>query len=188
MFTHTKSDYRRHGSSVLNPAFWIISNYRFGKWIWTLKFAPFRWLLSKVYGLISLFLLLTTGDILGRETKIGKNYHIIHSGGTKINPHAIIGDNVGIMHGVTLGSNMDRPGAPIIGDNVYIGTGAVVIGKITIGDNSRISANSLVVSDVPPNTTAIGVPARIIKYTGRTYSKHEKSNKTSKSEDLERQV
>jgi len=70
---------------------------------------------------------------------------------------------------LTLASNMERDGAPIIGKDVYIGTGtgAVILGEVTIGDGARIAANSLVITDVPPGATAIGVPARVMKYTGR---------------------
>jgi serine acetyltransferase len=65
------------------------------------------------------------------------------------------------MHGVTIGTNMDR-GVPVIGNDVFIGANATIIGKIRIGDGARIAANTLVLSNVPPGTVAIGVPAKIM--------------------------
>lgn len=77
--------------------------------------------------------------------------------------NSIIGDRVRIQHNVTLARNLDRGGAPTIGNDVFIG--AVILGGIKIGDGARVAANSLVITDVPPGAT--GVPARIMKYTGR---------------------
>ncbi len=85
----------------------------------------------------------------------------------RVHPKTIIGDYCDTQQDVTLGTAMEWKGVPIIGNNVYIGKGAAILGNVTIGDGARIAANSLVIADVPPNTTAIGVPARIIRYTGR---------------------
>ena len=71
------------------------------------------------------------------------------------------------MHDVTIGTNMDRPGVPRLGNNVFVGAGAKILGGISIGDGARIAANSLVVCDVPAGATAVGVPARVLQYTGR---------------------
>ena len=167
MFDQVRSDYKRHESSILNPALWAILNYRFGVWSLNLKFTPLRWLTSKIYGLNYFFILITCGIRLNRETKIGKALHIIHSGNIIIDPNAVIGDRCGIQQDVTLGLNMDRDGAPVIGDDVYIGAGAKILGPVTVGDGAVVAANSLVVVDVPPGATAIGVPARMMKYTAR---------------------
>jgi serine O-acetyltransferase len=107
------------------------------------------------------------GSTLHRETQIGDALHIVHADGIRIDPSAIIGHRVGMMQGVTIGTTVDRPGAPIIGDDVFIGAGARVLGPVKVGDRARIAANSVVVSDVPADATAIGVPARILRYTGR---------------------
>lgn len=172
MFDTIRSDYKRHDSSILNPALWAILNYRYGVWVASLKFIPLRWFLSKTYGLNQFFILLTCGIRIYRETTIGKDLHLIHSGNIMIDPFAVIGDRCGIQQDVTIGTNMEREGAPTIGNDVYIGSGAKVLGPVTIGDGARIAANSLVINDVPAGATAIGVPARIMKYTGR---KEEKS-------------
>ncbi len=167
MFSQLCSDYRRHGCSLLNPALWAICNYHFGVWVQKIGFKPLRWIASKIYGFNLFIILITSGTRLHRETKIGKDLHLIHSWNIRISPKTIIGDRCGIQQDVVLGTNMERSGAPFIGNDVYIGSGAKVLGKITVGDGARIAANSLVLSNVPPGATAIGVPARILKYTGR---------------------
>lgn len=85
--------------------------------------------------------------------------------GIHISSHAIIGKNVVIFHHVTIGSNTilgRRYGSPIIGNNVYIGCGAKIIGKVSVGDNCRIGANAVVVKDMKPNTIAVNAPTRFI--------------------------
>lgn len=159
--------YRRHGSRALNPAFWAVANYHFGVWTNGLRFLPFRWFLSKIYG-SNLFLLTTIAGLeLNRETRIGTGLHLIHGWNIRISPAAVIGNRCGIQQDVVVGTNVDRNGAPTIGDDVYIGSGAKVLGDISVGDGARIGANSVVIRDVPAGATAIGVPARVMRYTGR---------------------
>lgn len=85
-----------------------------------------------------------------------------HLNGIIVAPNAVIGENCTIFHQVTIGQNEQKQ-APIIGDNCYIGTGAKIIGGVTIGDNVKIGANAVVVKDVPSNCTVVGVPGTIIK-------------------------
>lgn len=174
MFDQIRSDYKRHGSSILNPALWAVLNYHFGVWSLNVQFVPLRWLTSKIYGLNAFFILITSGIRLNREAKIGKGLHLIHSGNIQIHPDSVIGDRCGIQQDVTLGTNMERKGAPTIGNSVYIGAGAKILGPVTVGDGARIAANSLVITDVPPGATAIGVPARMMKYTGRPPAESDK--------------
>jgi len=96
--------------------------------------------------------------------RIGRNLRLPHGGkGIVIDKNAVIGDNVTLFHQVTIGRQMsDKHGSPVIGDDVLIGTGAKIVGPVTIGDHSKIGANAVVVRDVPPNSTAVGIPARII--------------------------
>ena len=110
---------------------------------------------------------LVLGSTVHREAAIGDAVHFVHGDGVRVDPAAVIGARVGIMHGVTIGSAPDREGAPVIGDDVFIGAGAKVLGPVRVGDRARIAANSLVVSDVPADCTAIGVPAKVLRYTGR---------------------
>jgi serine O-acetyltransferase len=163
------ADYVRHGRRTRNLAFWAIATYRFGNYANTLS-PTMRWVGGKVYGVMSLWVELSSGIMLNREARVGRDLHLVHSGNIKIHPSAVIGDRVGIMHDVTLGTAGDRDGAPIVGDDVFIGAGAKVLGPIRIGDRARIAANSLVISDVPADATAIGVPAKILRYTGSTHA------------------
>lgn len=167
MFEQIRSEYQRHERSILNPALWAVLNYRFGVWSLHLKSPPLRWITSKLYGLHAFIILITSGIRINREATIGKDFHLIHSGNTSIHPRSVIGDRCGIQQDVTLGTTVERNGAPILGDDVYVGAGAKILGPVKIGDGARIAANSLVISDVPENTTAIGVPARVMRYTGR---------------------
>lgn len=109
-----------------------------------------------------------TGIEIHPGAKIGKRLVIDHGMGIVIGETAEIGDDCLIYHGVTLGGTGKDIGKrhPTIGDNVLIGTGAKVLGPFKVGDNSRIAANSVVLSEIPPNSTAVGVPARVVKRAG----------------------
>ena len=110
-----------------------------------------------------------TGIEIHPGAKIGKRLVIDHCMGIVIGETAEIGDDCLIYHGVTLGGTGKDVGKrhPTIGNNVLIGTGAKVLGPFKVGDNSRIAANSVVLSEIPPNSTAVGVPARVVKVDGR---------------------
>ena len=105
-----------------------------------------------------------TGIEIHPGAKIGKRLVIDHGMGIVIGETAEIGDDCLIYHGVTLGGTGKDAGKrhPTIGNNVLIGTGAKVLGPFKVGDNSRIAANSVVLTEVPPNCTAVGIPARIV--------------------------
>ena len=110
-----------------------------------------------------------TGIEIHPGATIGKRLVIDHGMGIVIGETAEIGDDCLIFHGVTLGGTGKEIGKrhPTIGNNVLIGTGAKVLGPFRVGDNSRIAANSVVLSEVPPNSTAVGVPAKIVRIDGR---------------------
>jgi serine O-acetyltransferase len=100
---------------------------------------------------------------LDPHATIGGGLYIGHIGGVHINPQAIIGSNCNIGHRVTIGASaMGRKGAPVLGDGVFVGTGATIIGKIKIGSGVKIAANTLVMSNIPDGATVMGVPGRII--------------------------
>lgn len=95
---------------------------------------------------------------------IGDNTSFPHYAlGVLIHPKVIIGDNCKILHNVTIGGRSGNHNLPIIGNNVLIGTGAIIIGDVKVGDNSIIGAGSVVVKDVPENSVVCGNPAKIIK-------------------------
>ncbi|MBP3635913.1 MAG: serine O-acetyltransferase [Bacilli bacterium] len=106
-----------------------------------------------------------TGIEIHPGAQIGKNLFIDHGFGVVIGETAVIGDNVTIYHGVTLGGTGKEKGKrhPTIGNNVMIGAGAKILGNILIGDNSKVGAGAVVLKDIPEDCTAVGVPSKIIK-------------------------
>jgi serine O-acetyltransferase len=159
---------RLNGGSWLSFSLWVMLNYYFGRWALRRRFALCRWLLGKLYGLNKFVLLCVTHSEVHREADIGRDLHLVHGSNIHVHPGVKIGDECGIMHDVTLGTVPQRQGVPVIGDKVFIGAGAKVLGPVRIGDGAVVGANSLVLQDVPDGAMAVGVPARIIRYTGRT--------------------
>jgi serine O-acetyltransferase len=110
-----------------------------------------------------------TGIEIHPGATIGEGLFIDHGMGVVIGETSVIGNNVTLYQGVTLGGTGKEKGKrhPDIGDNVVVGTGAKILGRITVGDNSYIGANAVVLKDVPANSTVGGVPGRITKQEGR---------------------
>ncbi len=109
-----------------------------------------------------------TGIEIHPAATIGRGLLIDHGMGVVIGETAEIGDNCTIYHGVTLGGTGKESGKrhPTIGNNVFIGAHSQLLGSFTVGDNSKIAAGSVVLEDIPPNCTAVGSPARIVKRDG----------------------
>ncbi|MCR5431062.1 MAG: serine O-acetyltransferase [Lachnospiraceae bacterium] len=107
-----------------------------------------------------------TGIEIHPGAQIGKGFFIDHGMGVIIGETAIIGDNVTLYQGVTLGGTGKETGKrhPTICDNVMIGAGAKVLGSFTVGENSMIGAGAVILSEVPPNSTVVGVPGRIVRH------------------------
>lgn len=116
------------------------------------------------------------GIIIPYMTNIGKGFYIGHFGGIVVNSNVVIGDNVNLSHGVTIGQGGDdeNKGCPVIGNNIYIGPNSTIIGKIRIGDGAAIGANAFVNKDVQENTTVGGVPAKTISNKGSVNYIHNK--------------
>ena len=110
-----------------------------------------------------------TGIEIHPGATIGRRLVIDHGMGIVIGETAEIGDDCLIYHGVTLGGTGKDVGKrhPTIGNNVLIGTGAKVLGPIKVGDNSRIAANSVVLREIPEDSTAVGIPARVVRIAGQ---------------------
>lgn len=99
------------------------------------------------------------------KIKIGKGTVFLHyTLEVLIHPKVVIGENCKILHNVTIGGRSNFETLPIIGDNVLIGTGAILIGNIKVGNNAVIGAGAVVVNDVPDNAVVVGNPAKVIKY------------------------
>lgn len=170
MMSKMVGDYHRHGGSITNGGFWMLATWRVGNWGETLPARPRR-LVRGLYSGMLLGVETLTNARLYRETQIGEDFHIIHTGSIFIDPEAQLGDRVGIMHDVVIGTTAEKIGVPIIEDDVFIGPGARVLGPVRIGKGAKVAANSVVIGDVPPGATAVGVPARVIRYTGATARK-----------------
>ncbi len=118
---------------------------------------------------ISQFVRFLTGVEIHPGATIGKGLFIDHGMGVVIGETSIIGDNVTLFQGVTLGGTGKETGKrhPTLGDNIVVGTGAKILGNLGIGSNSYIGANAVVIKSVPPNSTVVGVPGRITKQEGK---------------------
>jgi serine O-acetyltransferase len=124
----------------------------------------FRWHIPVLPRLISHFNRWCTGIEIHPGATIGEGLFIDHGMGIVIGETSVIGDNVLLYQGVTLGgtSHQRAKRHPTLGNNVVVGVGAKVIGNITIGDDSKIGAGSVVISSVPPHATVVGVPGRVV--------------------------
>lgn len=100
------------------------------------------------------------GCIIGRGADFGPELVLIHSTGVVVNSDVKAGRGVKIEHQVTIGA--EKGEAPVLGDDVFIGAGAKIVGGVSIGDNVKIGANAVVVTDIPAGATAVGVPARVV--------------------------
>lgn len=109
-----------------------------------------------------------TGIEIHPGAKIGKGLFIDHGHGVVIGETAVLGENVTLYQGVTLGGTGKESGKrhPTLGDNVMVSAGAKILGSFTVGSNSKIGSGSVVVSEVPPNSTVVGVPGRVVKRNG----------------------
>lgn len=143
---------------LLYPSFWAIWRYRKAHRLY-LKGRYFR------ARMISQRSARRTGIEIHPGAQIGKGFFIDHGHGVVIGETTIIGDNVTLYQGVTLGGTGKESGKrhPTIEDNVMISVGAKVLGSFTIGENSKIGAGSVVLNEVPPNSTVVGVPGRVVK-------------------------
>jgi serine O-acetyltransferase len=123
---------------------------------------PWHKLMRKIAKARHLFWSILTQSDIRPEASLGRNLMLPHPNGVVIHELSVIGDDCMIMQQVTIGM-IGEDQVPKIGNRVYIGAGAKIIGKVSVGDDSRIGANAVVMKDVPPFCTAVGVPARVIE-------------------------
>lgn len=160
MFSNIRSDLHAHNGDWAAQGFWAMCVYRFGRWRYTIRIGLIRKPFSLLYKISFKLIQILTGIEVHCEAEIGRGFVIDHSGGIVISGYARLGENCRVRSGVVIGlARVDDPCAPVIGNNVDIGTGAKVLGRITVGDNVLIGANAVVVRDVPADSIAIGVPA-----------------------------
>lgn len=142
----------------LYPSFKVMIHYRLAhKMYLKKKYFLARWISQRAAR--------KTGIEIHPGAQIGRGFFIDHGNGVIIGETTIIGDNVTLYQGVTLGGTGKEQGKrhPTIGNNVMISAGAKVLGSFKIGDNSKIGAGSVVLEEVPPNSTVVGVPGRVVK-------------------------
>lgn len=141
----------------LYPCIHALIAYRISHFLYKIKL----YFLARLVSQTSRFF---TGIEIHPGAKIGKGLFIDHGMGVVIGETAEIKDNVVLYHGVTLGGTGKEKGKrhPTVGNNVIIGSGAKILGNIKIGDNSKVGANAVVLKNVPENSTAVGIPAKVI--------------------------
>jgi serine O-acetyltransferase len=160
MFHEIREDLRSYDGNWGAQGFWVMVVYRFGRWRYNVKPIILRKLLSLIYRVLLKVVQILTGIELPCEVEVGRNFIIDHFGGIIISGYAKFGDNCRIRNGVVVGlRRVEERSAPIIGNNVDIGSGAKILGPIRIGNNVLIGANAVVICDVPDNSIAVGVPA-----------------------------
>ncbi len=157
-----REDLRAHRGDWTLPGFRAVAVCRFGQWRMTIRFKPLRAPLSVLYRWMYRRCRNGYGIELPYTVQLGRRVVVEHQGAIVVHGNAIIGDDCVLRQGVTLGNRyLERPfEAPILGRRVNVGAGAKVLGRVTIGDDAVIGANSVVLHDVAPGTTVVGIPAR----------------------------
>ena len=149
----------RHFFEVLTtyPGLHAIWLHRLSHWLWG---HGFKWLAR----LLSTFTRWLTGIEIHPGATIGRRFFIDHGMGVVIGETAVIGDDCTLYHGVTLGGVTWNAGKrhPTLGNNVVVGAGAKILGPFTVGDGARVGSNSVVVKEVPPGATVVGIPAKVV--------------------------
>ncbi len=162
MFDNIREDWRTHDFDWTRQGFWVLVVYRFGNWRYGIRNRAIRLPFSFIYKLLKVLSEILTGIELPAEVKLGRRFRIEHFGGIVISGDAVFGDDCIVRNGVTVGlRHTGERGAPVLGDRVDIGAGAKILGSIRIGDDVAIGANAVVITDVPANSIAVGVPAKI---------------------------
>jgi serine O-acetyltransferase len=160
-----KEDLRTHEGDLFAQGFWALAVHRFGNARMNIRPKLVRAPFSLLYKILYKFVEWTCGISLNYPVKVGRRVRIWHHGGMILGARSI-GDDVHIRQNTTFGvarRGDHRSQKPIIEDRVDIGCGAVIVGAITIGHDSQIGANAVVLKDIPPYSVAVGVPAKIIK-------------------------
>jgi len=162
MFDLLREDWRAHGQRWDSRGFWTMMVYRFGRWRYGIRWRVVRLPFYFAYKLLKVIAEILTGIELPCETAVGRRLVIDHFGGIIVSGDVVLGEDCILRQGVTLGlRHTGQRGSPVIGNRVDIGAGAKVLGPVRIGDDVAIGANAVVLSDVPANSIAVGIPARI---------------------------
>lgn len=163
-----QEDWQAHGCDWTKPGFRAVAVHRFGRWRMGIQAKWLRMPFSIVYRMLYRHVRNVYGIELPYTVNLGRRVVIEHQGGIVIHGHSEIGDDTVIRQGVTLGLRYLEKllDAPKLGKRVNVGAGAAILGAVVIGDGACIGANAVVLSDVPSNYTAVGVPAKLIPPKG----------------------
>ena len=162
MFDNLKEDWQTYGGNLSQRGLWSMVTYRFGNWRYTIRSPLLRKPFSLLYKILKVVSEILTSVELPCEARVGRRLRIDHAFDIVISGDAVLGDDVVLRNGVTIGLRYTHQrGSPTIGNRVDIGTGAKLLGPILIGDDVAIGANAVVLQDVPSGHIAVGVPARI---------------------------
>lgn len=158
-------DYKCYREGLLAQGFWALQIHRFGYARNRFRSRIIRVPWAIVHMLLSKLSQVLFGIYIGPKVKLGRRCVIEHFGCIIIHSNVVIGDDVVIRQGVTIGNrSLDAPqDVPTIGNRVNIGAGAKILGRVIIGDDVNIGANAVVLKDVPSDSTAVGVPARVLQ-------------------------
>ncbi len=164
LWARIREDWIAHRRDWTRPGFRAIAVHRFGNWRMNVRPKPLRAPLSIIYRYLYRKCRNRYGIELPYSAKIGRRVVFEHQHGIVIHGNCVIGDDCVIRQGCTLGNrSLDRPyDAPTLGARVNVGAGAKILGGVTIGDDAAIGANAVVLSDIPPGATAVGIPAKIL--------------------------
>ena len=162
MFDNIREDWNTYERQILAPGLWVMAVYRFGRWRYRIRWSPLRKVFSLTYKIMFALVQVATGTELPCEAHVGRRLRIDHSHGIVVSGDAWLGDDVILRNGVTIGlRRTGTRGSPVIGDRADIGAGAKILGTIHIGNDACIGANAVVLTDMPPNSIAVGIPAQI---------------------------
>jgi len=165
LFAQIREDWIAHGRDWTKPGFRAVAIHRFGNWRMRIRPKLFRAPFSVLYRILYRRARNVYGIELPYKVRLGRRVIIEHQGCIVIHGNSVIGDDCIIRQGVTLGlRSVDRlEEAPVLGRGVNVGSGAQILGCVTIGDGANIGANAVVLQDVPAGATAVGVPAKILQ-------------------------
>src|SRR5438105_8205457 len=158
-----REDLRTHEGNLFEQGFWAVAVHRFGNWRMGVP-RLLRPPLTLLYRFLEKWVEWTCGITLPYTVKLGRRVRIWHHGGMILHARSI-GDDVQIRQNTTFGivRTDRRYELPVVGDRVDIGCGVAVLGSVTVGHDSVIGANAVVLNDVPPHSVAAGVPAKVVK-------------------------